>query len=194
MAFSIALSDAEVTGLFSRGSQKRSEPVGARGTITTEKLLDAGELAAQISDIIADIVMSKLADISLTAENIEKLNKLGDMPPADTVHQGMQEASLADAALSELAAIGLTEKNNKKLATLGGGASSLSPIFYLSSSASNLPGHILENHLVENIQHCDLDKNCILRRNIRNAIQELLKNPAVCKKSMSQMEAILLIM
>ena len=194
MAFSITLSDAEATGLFSRGSQKHSKPVGARGMITTEKLLNAGELAAQISDIIADIVMSKLADIGLTAENIEKLKTLGDTPPADTVCQGMQEASLADAALSELAAIGLTEKNIKKLATLGGGASSLSPIFYLSSSASNLPGHILENHLVENIQHRDLDKDCILRRNIRNAIQELLKNPAACEKSMSQMEAILLIM
>ena len=79
--------------------------------------------------------MSKLVDISLTAENIEKLKKLEDTPPADTICQGMQEASLAGAALSKLAAIGLMEKNIKKLATLGGGASSLSPIFYLSSSA-----------------------------------------------------------
>ena len=123
---SVALSEAEETCLLSRGPQKCPDPVDARGMIATEKLLDAKELAAQVSDIVADIVMSKLTAIGLTAENIKKLEKLGETPPVDTIGRGSQAAYLADAVLSKLAAIGLTEKNIKKLATLERRASSFS--------------------------------------------------------------------
>ena len=271
----------EWSSLLGMGPQKPPGPVHAMGmTSMSEKHLDARELAAQVSDMVADKVMSQLAAIGLTTENIKKLENL------DAVGGGSQPASLADAVLSKLAAIGVTEKVFKKLATLAGGTPSLAasegsqaartllhsdddadnleishspfaenlfdsftsyntspmqsskqrkrvalpgvtaqdeimslrpkkrarhneddcekdesfmendegqvnrlPAFYSSPLASRPP-----DHMVENIQHRDQFEDGLLRDNIRNAIQKLLKNQAACEKSHSQMEAILLIM
>ena len=108
------------------GPQKPPEPVHGRETIAMPgKLLDARELAAQVSEMVDDAVMSKLAAIGLTAENIKKLENMGEAAPLDAVGGGSQAASLTDAVLSRLTSIGLTEKNIKKLATLRGGTPSL---------------------------------------------------------------------
>jgi hypothetical protein len=116
----------EWSSLLGMGPQKPPEPVSARGTMAMpEKLLDTRELAAQVSEMVADTIMSKLTAIGLTAENIKKLENLGEAPPLDAVGGASQAASLADAVLSKLRAIGLTEKNIKNLATLGGGTPSL---------------------------------------------------------------------
>lgn len=102
------------------GMGPRNAP--ASGTIpSSEKVLDK-ELATQISEIVANVVMNKLAAIGLTAENVKKLENLGEAPPVGDAVAGPQETSLADAVSSRLTAIGLTEENVKKLATLAGGA------------------------------------------------------------------------
>ena len=112
----------EWSSLLGMGPQKPPEPVRARGTLAvSEKLMAPKELAVQISDLVADAVMNKLATIGLTIENIKKAENLGETPPVDAAGGGSQASSLAGAVLSKLAAIGLTEKNIKKLATLGGG-------------------------------------------------------------------------
>lgn len=113
-----------LSGLFGMGPPKLPEPLHARGTIAmSEQLLDVRELAVQVSDMVADKVMSKLSAIGLTAENIKKLESLGEAPPLDAIGGCSRIASLADAALSKLTAVGLTEENTKKLATLRGGTS-----------------------------------------------------------------------
>ncbi|KAF8554966.1 hypothetical protein OG21DRAFT_1484238 [Imleria badia] len=100
--------------LFGMGTQKPA--------CVPEKALDTRELAAQVSDVVADAVIRKLATIGLTAENIKKLENLGEMTPIDA--GGVSEVgNLADAILRNLPAIGPVEKNIK-LAT-GGGTPSL---------------------------------------------------------------------
>ena len=112
--------------LLGMGPQKPPGPVRARGTTATpEKLPDARELAAQVSDMVADAVMSKLAAIGLTADNIKKLENLGEAPPLDATGGSSQAASLADAVLNKPAGIGPAGKNVMTLATLGGGTPSL---------------------------------------------------------------------
>ncbi|KAF8422579.1 hypothetical protein L210DRAFT_2166330 [Boletus edulis BED1] len=49
-----------------------------------EEVLDAKELTAQVSEVVADAVMKKLAEIGLTAENLKKLEILAEMVPIDT--------------------------------------------------------------------------------------------------------------
>ena len=96
------------------------------GTVAvSEKLLDTRELAAQVSDMVAETVVNKLTAIGLTAENIKKLEYLGAAPPLDAVGGSSQGATLADTVRGQLTAIGLTEENVKKLASLGGGTPSL---------------------------------------------------------------------
>ena len=116
----------EWSSLLSLGPRKPPEPMSARGTmVMSEKLVDAGELAAQISDTVADAVMSKLVAIGMTAENIKKLENLGKVAPLEAGDGASQSANLADVATSKLAAIGLARKNTKKLVTRGGGTPSL---------------------------------------------------------------------
>lgn len=112
----------EWSGLLGMGPQKPPEPVRTKATIAApEKLLDARMLAAQVSGMVADAVMGKLAAIGLTQENIKKLEYLGEAPPIDATGGGLQATSFADAVLSKLGAIGLTGQNIEKFATLVGG-------------------------------------------------------------------------
>ena len=84
----------EWSSLLGMGPQKPPEPVRTRGRLaTTEKLFDGKELAAQVSDMMADAVMRRLAAIGLTADTITKLTTLEGgtlLPPAG---EGFQEAS-----------------------------------------------------------------------------------------------------
>ena len=106
--------------------QKLPEPARARGAAAIpEKVLYAGELAAQVSDVVADAVMSKLAAIGLTAENIKKLESLGEAAPLDAAGRGLQAASLIDVVSSKQAAIDPPGKNVEKLLTIGEGTPSL---------------------------------------------------------------------
>ena len=116
----------EWSSLLAMGPHKPREPMGAKGMVPmSEKLVDARELAAQISGMVADAVMSKLAAIGLTTENIKKLENLGKVAPLDAQDGASQPASFADMAISKLAAIGLAEQNTKKLVTGGGGTPTL---------------------------------------------------------------------
>ena len=104
----------EWSSLLGMGPQKPPEPVRVRGMLTMpKKLLDARELAAQVSEMVADAVMSKLSTIGLTVANIKKLENLGEATPLDVVGGSSQ------------AAIGLMERNVKNLVTLRGGTPSL---------------------------------------------------------------------
>lgn len=111
----------EWSSLLGMGPQKPPEPVYARGM--SEKVMVPAELALQISGVVADAVMNKLATIGLTAENIKKLENLGQMPPVDAAGGGLQASHLTDRVSSKLAAVSVREKNIKKLATSGGGTS-----------------------------------------------------------------------
>lgn len=270
----------EWSSLLGMGPQKPPEPAHARGAAVA---LDARELAAQVSDMVADAVMSKLAAAGLTAENIKKLRNLGEAPPLGAAGGGSQEAGGADAPPSEPASVRgetppptagegspqaarrpiLLDKDRGSLETpppplaaedldlLGPSAPHYSPsptqfsrqlkraapheattqeetappnqkkrarrsevgcekdqlltesgmgqpnhlqALHLSPPASKLPGYAAENTLVENVLHRDRDRDGLLQDNIRCAIQKLLRNPAACEKSRSQMEAILLVM
>ena len=87
------------------GPQRPPEPVHAMGTVVmSEKLMDARELAVQVSDMVADAVMSKLTAIGLTAENIKKLENLREVPPPDAMGGGSAAANVTDAVLSKLIA------------------------------------------------------------------------------------------
>ena len=132
----------EWSSLLGIGPQKPPEAMHARGTIAmSEKLLDARELAVQVSDMVTNAIMGKLAAIGLTAENIKKLENLGEAPPLNAIGGGSQEASVADTVLTKLIAIGLMEQNIKKLATLGGGTPSLAA-GEGSSQAARTPLHL----------------------------------------------------
>ncbi|KAF8421745.1 hypothetical protein L210DRAFT_2207127 [Boletus edulis BED1] len=101
--------------------RRRPQPICSKGAVAVgEKLLDTRELAAQVSDMVAESVVNRLTAIGLTAENIKKLEYLAAAPPLGAVGGSSQAASLADAVLGQLTAIGLTEENVKKLAILGG--------------------------------------------------------------------------
>lgn len=82
----------EWSSLLGLGPQKPPELVRTRETMTlSQKLLDARELAAQVSDIVADAIMNKLAAVGLTSDNIGKLATLGgSSTPA--AGEGLQEA------------------------------------------------------------------------------------------------------
>lgn len=75
--------------------------------------------------MVADKVISKLMNISLTAENIKKLENLGEVPPLDAIGGCSQVASLTDTALSKLTAIGLMEETTKRVVTFQGRTSIL---------------------------------------------------------------------
>ena len=109
----------EWSSLLGMGPQDPPEPVQARGTIARSgKLLDAKELAGQISDMVVAGVIGKLAAAGLTPENIKKLQNLGAVPPIDAG----QTAGLGDRILTKSPAAGHAEKNIMKLSTSGGGA------------------------------------------------------------------------
>lgn len=106
------------------GPQKPRELVRVGGTMAaSEKPLNSREFAAQVSDMVADAVMDKLEALGLTAENMKKLENLGEGVPLYGLGGpgGPEAASVSDAVLNKLTAFGLTEKNIKKLAILAGG-------------------------------------------------------------------------
>jgi hypothetical protein len=83
----------EWSSLLGMGPQKPPEPVCTRGMIAmSEKSLDARELAAQVSDMVAGAVMSRLVAIGLTADSIKKLATLGGGRSPPTAGEGFQEA------------------------------------------------------------------------------------------------------
>ncbi|KAI9457046.1 hypothetical protein HD554DRAFT_1832144 [Boletus coccyginus] len=125
--------------LLGMGPRKPPEPASVREMIpTSEKPLDARELAVQVSDMVVDAVMST---VGLTAENIKKLENLGEAPLLDAKGGGSQEVGVADAVFSKLTAIGLTEKNIKQLTISEGGAPSLATGEGLSQAA-RIPLHL----------------------------------------------------
>lgn len=84
----------EWSSLLGMGPQKPPEPVRTKGTIAlTQKPLDARELAVQVSDMVADTVMSKLAVIGLTPDNISKLAALGRGPLSPAACEDPQEVA-----------------------------------------------------------------------------------------------------
>lgn len=102
------------------GTQK---PAWSQGPAAVpEKALDAGELATQVSDAVADAVMRKLSAIGLTAENIKKLERLGEIASIDALGGVSEAGSLTDAVSRKLPAIGPVERNVNTLATGGGGS------------------------------------------------------------------------
>ena len=95
--------------------------------------------AAQVSEMVADAVMSKLTAISLTAENMKKLEGLGEAPRLLAIGGGSQAASLIDSVLNKLTSTGLTKENIKNLVILGEGKPSLIP--GEASQAAGTPLH-----------------------------------------------------
>lgn len=94
--------------LLHKGPPKPSEPVRARESVSTpEKVLDPREFAAQVSDAVAEVVMSKLAASGLTAENIKKLATLCEAVSLDPT-EGSEASSLVDAVSSKHPALGPT--------------------------------------------------------------------------------------
>ncbi|KAG9311002.1 hypothetical protein JVU11DRAFT_8890 [Chiua virens] len=81
-----------------------------------KKLLDAREFVAQIFNIAANVVLSKLATIGLTVENIKKLENLGKI--LSLVEGGLQVANIIDAVMHKLAGVSLMEECIKKLVNL----------------------------------------------------------------------------
>lgn len=72
------------------GPQKPPEPVYTRRIITlSQKFLYTYELAIQVSDMVVDVVMSKLAAIGLTSDNIKKLATLGEGLSSPIVNEGL---------------------------------------------------------------------------------------------------------
>ncbi|KAF8131379.1 hypothetical protein EV363DRAFT_1329892 [Boletus edulis] len=83
----------EWSSLLGMGPQKPPEPVRTRGAIPlAQKPLDTRELAVQVSDMVADAIMSKLAAIGLTSDNIRKLTALGGGLSSPAAGEGLQEA------------------------------------------------------------------------------------------------------
>lgn len=126
-------------------SEDPHAPVHARGSVAVPgKLLDAREFAEQVFDIAADVVLSKLAVIGLTVENIKKLENLGRVPPL--VEGGSQAANIADAVMRKLVGVGLTQENIKKLVNLGeplaasGGSQATRTSLYMDRDGDNLEG------------------------------------------------------
>ena len=84
----------EWSSLLGMGPQKPPEPVRTRGRLATmEKLFNPRELASQVSDMVADAVMNRLAAVGLTVDVITKLTTLWGGASSSPVDEGFQEAS-----------------------------------------------------------------------------------------------------
>ena len=108
---------AALSRLLGTGTQK---PVWSKGAVAVpEKALDVTELSARASDMVADAVIRKLTAIGLTAENIKKLENLGEMTPINAPGRVSEATSLADAILCNLPAT-VPVETNIRFATRGG--------------------------------------------------------------------------